>query len=136
MNLKYIIALLAFLYFEGCHAQNKVVEPDKNKLPNIVIILADDLGYGDLSCLNENSLIKTPNLDKLSSEGIIFTDAHSSSAVCSPTRYGLLTGRYNWRSRLKSNVLWYWDEPLIEEDRLTIGDLLSNSGYSTACIGK
>jgi len=65
-----------------------------------------------------------------------FTDAHSSSAVCSPTRYALLTGRYNWRSRLESNVLWYWDEPLIESDRLTVGDLLSKNGYSTACIGK
>jgi len=106
------------------------------KLPNIICILADDLGYGDIACYNENSKIKTPNLDQLASEGMMFTDAHSSSAVCSPTRYGLLTGRYNWRSRLKRNVLWYWDEPLIEADRLTVGDLLSRNGYSTACVGK
>jgi len=105
-------------------------------LPNIIIILADDMGYGDVSFLNKYSKIKTPNLDKLSSEGMVFTDAHSSAAVCSPTRYSLLTGRYNWRSRLKQNVLWYWDEPLIEENRITIGDILSEKGYSTACIGK
>jgi len=106
------------------------------KNPNIIFILADDLGYGDLSCLNSESKINTPNLDKLASQGIIFTDAHSGSAVCTPTRYGLLTGRYAWRSRLKASVLWAWDEPLIEPDRLTIGDYLKQHGYSTACIGK
>ena len=106
------------------------------KKPNIIFILADDLGYGDLSCLNHDSKIKTPNLDKLASQGIIFTDAHSGSAVCTPTRYGLLTGHYAWRSRLKSSVLWAWDEPLIEPERLTVGEYLQQRGYSTACIGK
>ena len=72
--------------------------------PNIVYILADDLGYGDVHCLNPNGRIPTPHLDRLAVEGMSFTDAHSSSAVCTPSRYGLLTGRYNWRSRLKSGV--------------------------------
>ncbi len=104
--------------------------------PNIILILADDLGYGDLSCLNPESKIFTPNLDKLAVKGITFTDAHSGSAVCTPTRYGILTGRYCWRSKLKKSVLWAWDGPLIEPDRLTLGDLLRTHGYSTACIGK
>lgn len=106
------------------------------KPPNIIFILADDLGYGDLSCLNSGSKISTPNLDRLASQGMVFTDAHSGSAVCTPTRYGILTGRYCWRSRLKKSVLWAWDMPLIEPDRLTVGDLLKKHGYSTACIGK
>ena len=104
--------------------------------PNIVFILADDLGFGDVSCLNPDSKISTPNIDNLASKGITFMDAHSGSAVCSPTRYGLLTGRYTWRSKLKSGVLWPWDGPIIEQDRLTVGDLLKLHGYSTACIGK
>ena len=104
--------------------------------PNIVYILADDMGYGDLACQNPESKIPTPHLDKLASEGIRFTDAHSPSAVCTPTRYGILTGRYCWRSRLKKSVLWPWDKPLIEADRLTVGKLLKDHGYHTACIGK
>jgi len=123
------VAAIATGTFSGC--QKKIY-----KHPNIIFILADDLGYGDLSCLNPDSKISTPNLDKLAKQGITFTDAHSGSAVCSPTRYGLLTGRYAWRSRLKSSVLWPWDEPLIEPDRITIGDYLKQHGYSTACIGK
>ncbi len=104
--------------------------------PNIVYILADDLGYGDVGCLNPKSKIPTPNLDKLAGQGITFTDAHSGSAVCSPTRYGILTGRYAWRSRLQSGVLWTWDPPLIEKDRLTVPVYLKGKGYHTACIGK
>jgi arylsulfatase A len=73
--------------------------------PNIVLILADDLGYGDVRCLNPDGKIATPEIDRLAAAGMVFTDAHSSSAVCTPTRYGLMTGRYNWRSRLKSGVL-------------------------------
>ena len=73
--------------------------------PNIVFILADDLGYGDLSCLNPDSRIQTPNLDRMARQGITFTDAHSPSSVCTPTRYGVMTGRYCWRSRLKNGVL-------------------------------
>ena len=86
--------------------------------PNTVYILADDLGYGDVSCLNEKSRIPTPNVDRLAAEGIRFTDVHSSSAVCTPTRYGILTGRYCWRSRLKLGVLGPWGQPLIAPDRL------------------
>lgn len=104
--------------------------------PNIVFILADDLGYGDLSVLNELGKIHTPNLDQLAQEGVTFLDAHSSSAVSTPTRYGLLTGRYNWRSRLKKGVLTWYDEPLIDHGRTTMASMLRSKGYETACIGK
>jgi arylsulfatase A-like enzyme len=104
--------------------------------PNIVYILADDLGYGDLGCYNPASKIPTPNLDGLAKDGIRFTDAHSPSAVCSPTRYGLLTGRYAWRTRLQRGVLGPYDPPLIDAKRLTVPALLKQHGYTTACIGK
>ncbi|MBK1827630.1 sulfatase family protein [Haloferula rosea] len=105
--------------------------------PNIVLILADDLGYGDVQCLNpERGKIPTPHIDQLAAEGMIFTDAHSSSSVCTPTRYGLLTGRYNWRTRLQRFVLYGYDKPLIAADRLTVAGLLQKNGYTTACIGK
>ena len=106
-------------------------------MPNIVYILADDLGYGDVQCLNsERSRIATPCLDKLASQGMTFTDAHSGSSVCTPTRYGVLTGRYAWRSRLQTGVLSGYDEPLIAADRLTVPGLLKQNGYHTAIIGK
>jgi len=111
-------------------------EKKQNDLPNIVYILADDMGYGDVSAINENAAWKTINMDRLATAGMVFTDAHSGSAVCTPTRYGVLTGRYSWRSRLKSGVLWSWDNALIEEDRITVGSLLQNYGYYTACVGK
>ena len=104
--------------------------------PNIIFILADDLGYGDVRCLNSEGKIATPHLDRLAAGGMIFTDAHSSSAVCTPTRYGLLTGRYNWRSRLKSGVQGGMSPPLIEPGRLTVAAFLQQNGYDTACIGK
>lgn len=104
--------------------------------PNILVILADDLGYGDLRCLNASGKIPTPNIDRLAGEGMIFTDAHSSSAVCTPTRYGLMTGRYNWRSRLQRGVLGGLSPPLIEPGRLTLPAFLKRQGYSTAAIGK
>jgi arylsulfatase A len=104
--------------------------------PNFIYILCDDLGYGDLKCLNPEGKIATPNLDKLAAGGMIFTDAHSSSAVCSPTRYGIMTGRYNWRSRLKSGVLGGLSPRLIEEGRLTVASMLKQNGYHTAAIGK
>ncbi len=127
----WVIILLPFLS-GSCQTHPS---PEKG-MPNIVYILADDMGYGDVSCLSPDSKISTPNLDKLAEQGMVFTDAHSGSSVCSPTRYGILTGRYSWRSKLKNSVLWPWDEPLIEKDRLTIGDFLKQYGYSTACIGK
>lgn len=106
------------------------------KRPNIVFILADDLGYGDLGCYNKESKIPTPHLDRLANEGMRFTDAHSPDSVCTPTRYALLTGRYAWRTRLQRGVLGPWDKPLIAPDRLTVATLLKQHGYATACIGK
>ncbi len=103
---------------------------------NVVIVLADDLGWGDPQCYNANSKIPTPGIDRLAREGMRFTDAHTPSAVCTPTRYGLLTGRYCWRSRLKSGVLDGFSPPLIEPRRVTIASLLKQQGYATACIGK
>jgi arylsulfatase A-like enzyme len=106
--------------------------------PNIVYILADDLGYGDVQALNPTrGKIKTPHLDRLAAQGMTFTDAHSGSSVCTPTRYGLLTGRYAWRSRLQKGVLDGSDDPpLIAEGRLTVPALLKQHGYTTAAIGK
>ena len=105
--------------------------------PNIVYILADDLGYGDVQCLNpDRGKIPTPCLDKLASEGMTFTDAHSGSSVCTPTRYGVLTGRYAWRTRLQRGVLSKYDKPLIGGETLTVPEFLKQQGYQTACIGK
>jgi len=108
----------------------------KNPQPNIVYILADDLGYGDLSCLNPESRIRTPNMDRLAAEGITFMNAHSPSAVSTPTRYGILTGQYCFRTPLKSGVLTGYSAPLIEPGRKTVAELLKSKGYQTACIGK
>jgi arylsulfatase A-like enzyme len=108
----------------------------KDESPNIIYILADDLGYGDLSCYNEDSQIKTPHLDALAQEGIRYTDAHTSSSVCTPTRYGILTGRYNWRSELKSGVLTGKSKALIPSSRTTVASLLKDHGYHTAFLGK
>lgn len=104
--------------------------------PNIVYILADDMGYGDMRCNNPNSKIPTPNLDQLATQGMRFTDIHAPSSVCTPSRYALLTGRYCWRSPLENGILWPFDPPLIEHDRLTVSKLLQQQGYRTACIGK
>jgi arylsulfatase A-like enzyme len=105
--------------------------------PNIVLILADDLGFGDVHFLNpQRGRLATPNIDRLASEGMTFSDAHSGSAVCSPTRYGILTGRYAWRSRLQRGVLGPYDAPLIPPERFTLPAMLKSSGYQTACIGK
>jgi len=104
--------------------------------PNIIFILADDLGYGDLQCLNGRSKIPTPSLNKLAAAGMTFTEAHSGSAVCTPTRYGVLTGRYAWRTRLKRGVLNGYSLPLIEANRMTVASLLKAAGYQTAIVGK
>ncbi len=115
---------------------NIAVSKNKDDSPNIVYILADDMGYGDIEALNENCKIPTPHLNNLAKTGMTFTDAHSGSAVCTPTRYGILTGRYNWRSRLKAGVLAGYSPALIEEKRMTVASFLKNQGYSTACVGK
>jgi len=104
--------------------------------PNIIFILADDMGYGDVSSLNEESKISTPNIDRIARNGVVFTNAHSSSSVSTPTRYGILTGRYNWRSTLKRGVLYGYDEALIPAGRTTTASMLREQGYETACIGK
>lgn len=104
--------------------------------PNVIIVLTDDLGYGDPRVYNRDSKIPTPGMDRLAAEGVRFTDAHTPSAVCTPTRYGLLTGRYCWRTRLKRGVLDGFSPPLIEPDRPTIASLLKTQGYRTACFGK
>ncbi|NRB73986.1 MAG: arylsulfatase [Verrucomicrobiales bacterium] len=102
----------------------------------MIVILADDLGYGDVGAYNSESQIATPAMDRLAAEGMRFTDAHSPSAVCTPTRYGLLTGRYCWRTRLKKGVLWGIDPALMDPERATVADLFKKAGYATACIGK
>ena len=104
---------------------------------NIVFIMADDMGYGDPRCYKPASQIPTPNMDRLAAEGLRFTDAHTPAAVCTPTRYGFLTGRYCWRTRLQNMVLWSeYEEPLIEPTRETVARVLQRAGYRTAAIGK
>ena len=104
--------------------------------PNIVYVLADDLGWGDLRCYNPKSAVPTPNADRLATQGVRFTDMHAPSAVCTPSRYGILTGRYCWRTRLKQGVLNGYDPDLIEPGRLTVPAMLRSRGYYTAGIGK
>jgi len=129
LNIKIILS--AALCLLAVHASAETLRP------NIVLIMCDDLGYGDVQCLNpENGKIKTPHVDKLADQGMIFTDAHSGSAVCTPTRYGLLTGRYSWRTRLQSGVATGFKPCLIAPDRLTVAGLLKKQGYATGIIGK
>jgi arylsulfatase A len=111
-------------------------DPARQK-PNILVILADDLGYGDVSAYNPTrGKIPTPHLDRLAAEGMRFTDGHSSSGVCSPSRYALLTGRYHWRTRLQTGIVGVFGEPLIAPSRLTLAGLAKQHGYRTAAIGK
>lgn len=131
-NLIIATLFISFLGIIGCTQKAE----EKPQSPNIIYILADDLGYGDVSALNPDSKIKTPHIDKLSSEGMIFNDAHSNSSVCTPTRYGVLTGQYNWRSRMKRGVLLGYSPTLIEETTPTVATLLQKHNYTTACIGK
>jgi arylsulfatase A-like enzyme len=121
--------VILVLSFTGvCHAKNRLQ-------PNIVLILADDLGYGDLSSYGAERL-RTPNIDRLAREGMRFTDAHSPHSVCTPTRYGLLTGRYAWRSWVGHGVISVNDPMLIDVRQLTLPRLLKSAGYRTALIGK
>lgn len=120
----------------GCGSIGNAGEPHSQ--PNIVFILADDMGYDLVSTNNAEGMgpLSTPNIDRLARQGMNFTDAHSASAVCTPTRYGLLTGRYCWRTELKKEVLWDYGRPLIEDDRLTVMELLKQQGYATGMVGK
>jgi len=104
--------------------------------PNIIVIFADDMGYGDMRCNDPACRIPTPNLDRLASRGVRMTDMHAGTALCTPSRYALLTGRFAWRSRLKQGIVWEWDGPVIDQGRLTVAQMLKDHGYRTACIGK
>jgi len=109
---------------------------DKPKNPNIVYILCDDLGYGDVSCYNSDSKINTTNIDRLAQSGVRFNEYHSGSSLSTPTRYGIITGRYAWRSTLKESVLFGYDKSIIEPKRETVASFLRKQSYTTACIGK
>ena len=130
-----IIGSLAVLSLTACSPNREAVESEPRR-PHIVVILADDMGYGDVQAYNADSKIPTPNINRLAEQGMRFTDAHTASAVCTPTRYGLLTGRYPWRTRLKEGVLWPPAEPLIQPGRMTVASLLKRQGYYSAGIGK
>ena len=123
-------SVLLFIFTSFCTAKKK---PQK---PNIIIIYTDDQGYGDVSALNANAKFKTPNIDRIANEGVVFTDGHSSDAVCTPSRYSLLTGRYSWRTALKKGVLKADGPCLIEKNRMTIASLLQENNYNTAMVGK
>jgi len=131
-------AMLLGRHATTAQAAPKAGEPAAAKAgrPNIVYILADDMGYGDVRCLNKDGKIATPNMDRLAAGGMIFTDAHSGSSVCSPTRYGILTGRYSWRTSLASGVLYGYSRHLIDPGRMTVASLLKAGGYHTAGLGK
>ena len=132
------LSAFCLLFAAGLAAQSK---------PNIVFIMADDMGYGDVRALNPDSRIPTPHLDRLAREGMTFTDAHTGSAVCTPTRYGVMTGRYSWRGALKSGVLNGYGvtfasgqerrfSGLIEAGRMTVASMLRDAGYHTGIVGK
>lgn len=124
--MKQLLALLLFFWVFATKADR----------PNVVIILADDLGIGDISAYNEESAWQTPHIDRLAKRGMMFSDAHTSSALCTPTRYGIMTGRYNWRSAQKEKGGSGVSFPLIARERVTLADLFREQGYETALIGK
>ena len=129
---------LGFLSVPLCFCQHLQAQNNSRPTnpPNIIFILADDMGYGDVSAFNEHSGITTRNLDEMADNGVSFTDAHSCSSVSTPPRYGIITGRYNWRSSLKSGVLYGYSRPIIPTTRSTMASMLKQNGYTTACIGK
>ncbi|WP_417444068.1 sulfatase family protein [Joostella sp.] len=133
MSLKTLsIAILYLLVTTSCNETNN--QKPKEKLPNIVIIYADDMGYGDLGIQNKDSKISTPNLDQLAREGMRFTDAHSSSAICSPSRFALLTGSYHWRRQ--HGIVQSFGKPFFKDSDYTLPQALKTKDYTTACIGK
>lgn len=117
--------------------QPESAAPPNRSQPNIVVILADDLGWGDVRCNNpDRGRIPTPRIDALAAQGMRFTDGHASAAACSPSRYSLLTGRYHWRTRIQGGIVSMWERPLVTPDRMTIADLAAAQGYRNACVGK
>lgn len=127
-----VFALVSLVVLAACSPQ----PPLEERMPNIIFLMADDMGYGDPGSFNEDSKIPTPAMDALAAGGMRFTDAHSGSAVCTPTRYGVVTGRYAWRTPLKRGVLSGYSRALIEPDRVTVGSMLREQGYHTAVVGK
>lgn len=128
--MRLLCLLLALGLTSGYVCANEAIK----RQPNIVILYADDMGYGDLAIQNPQSKIPTPNLDRLATEGTRFTDAHSSSGVCTPSRYALLHGRYHWRKF--HGIVNSFDQPILDHSRTTLPELLKSKGYRTACIGK
>ncbi|MEM6630751.1 MAG: arylsulfatase [Bacteroidota bacterium] len=135
-NLHWRLFFYTIVLASSCTSSNPSEKPPAQRLPNIIYILADDMGYGDLQANNPESKIATPNLNRLASEGMRFLDAHAPGSVCSPTRYGILTGRYCWRSRMPRGVVRGYGPSVIRAARTTVAKLLKRKGYHTACIGK
>ncbi|WP_111709809.1 sulfatase family protein [Lutibacter citreus] len=133
--LKNLIAIVVIFCGLSCSSNKKPIKKEVEK-PNIIYILADDMGIGDVQAYNKEGKIPTPNIDRLAQEGMMFTDAHTNSSVCTPTRYGILTGRYAWRTSLKKGVLSGLSPHLINIERETVATFLKKQGYATACIGK
>ncbi|HYX05493.1 MAG TPA: arylsulfatase [Bacteroidales bacterium] len=131
LTLSFLVCLFFFTGFKKKSHKKKI-----KKYPNIVLIVSDDLGYGDLGAYSVDNKIHTPNIDKLAASGVRFTDAHSATSLCSPSRYAILTGRYPWRTRLKRGVVASWGKPLINKGRITLATLLKKRGYYTAGVGK
>lgn len=134
--LRQITTLAMVLGIFSIFLSDKGLAADLRRRPNILIILADDMGYGDPGCYNKDSKIPTPHMDRLAAQGMRLTDVHTPSSVCTPTRYGILTGRYCWRTKLDRGVLNGYSPALIEPGRMTIASLLKKQGYTTACVGK
>ena len=131
-TVQWIAVFLTAMYCQAvCGQRSHAAEK-----PNIIVIYTDDQGFGDASCLNPNAKFQTPNLDRLAAEGISFTNAHCSDTVCTPSRYGLLTGRYCWRTTKKTGVMVAEGKCLIEDSRMTLASLLRGQGYETAMVGK
>lgn len=135
-NARFGLLILAAAIPTACTLARHNSQINPHRLPNILIILADDLGYSDVACYNAEAKNLTPNIDRLAAQGMLFTDAHSPSTVCTPTRYSLLTGRMAFRTEFRGVFTSPGGASLIEEDRLTIGQMLRDKGYVTACIGK
>ena len=133
--MKHTFVLLAALLITPLGALGAAEAPKPQGKPNIVFILADDLGYGDLGCYGATK-VKTPNIDRLAREGMRFTDAHSPASVCTPSRYNLITGRYCWRTWAGHGTIWANDPLLIDDGRLTVASLLKSAGYFTGIVGK
>ena len=129
------VAVLLFV-LAACAASGSDARDAATRRPNIVFVMADDMGYGDVRALNASSGIPTPNLDALAAASSTFVDAHTPSSVCTPTRYGVLTGRYCWRGRLKRGVINGYGGPVIESGRRTVAGMLQRAGYHTTVVGK